>query len=123
MLFACMNSNELLSMGKRERVEQDTIDQGENSRVCTDAQRQSQSCNHGKSGALSQHAHAKPQVLSKILKGGEGFLLSIHLFHLLYTSELQQCLSPCLIWRHTSSQIIVDVQLQVTLKLRRNIVH
>ena len=61
---------ELAGFAVRQWAQQRRIDDGENGRVCADAQSHGEHRHHAKSGIFAKHAPAVAQILSEILQPG-----------------------------------------------------
>src|SRR6516225_11000081 len=62
-----LDENKPFSFPKRQRLEQDGVDSGENHRVGANAERQSKYSNSGEGGSLGQHPQSEVDVLPQVI--------------------------------------------------------
>jgi hypothetical protein len=96
-----------------QRMQQRRVDQAEDRRGRSDAQRHGQNRNGGKARRLRKHTQRVAQVLHKILEEWKPLLGVIHLADRAQPAELQHRLTPRFHRRHSGAEILRRLQREV----------
>jgi hypothetical protein len=98
-------------------MQQRRVDQAENRRRRSDAQRLRQNRNGREARRLRKHAQRVAQILNQVFKERQTLLRVVILSHCAHPSELHHGLAPSLFHIHPRAQILLRLQGQMLLHL------
>ena len=117
LLVGGPDQHEAPRVGKRQRPEQDGVDDAEDGRVRADPETQREHGDEGEGRRPPQHARAVPHVLRDVLQHGDPAALAVLLAHAADAAEPNQRVTARIGRRHPGTDVVVDVHLQMARQL------
>src|SRR5262245_42548233 len=108
-----LQAHERVGVAKRQRLDQDRSDDGEDGGGRADAEREGQHRDQREDGRSPQRTNGVAKVEQRIQKERRTELIARALFELVHAAELDVRLPPRLIRRHAGAQVLVRLLLDV----------
>src|SRR5262245_28303757 len=108
-----LQAHERVGVAKRQRLDQNGSDDGEDGGGRADAERECQHRDKREDGRSPQRTNGVAKVEQRILKERRTELIARALLEALHAAELDVRLPPCLIRRHAGAQVLVRLLLDV----------
>ena len=121
MLRRERNEEQPVRLWKWHRPQQHAVDDGKNRGIRSDPERQRAHRHSGESWILAQHAQGIAQILNQVFEHRNATAVPVTLLGLLDAAELYESLPTSLRGRHAGLEIVLDVHLQVTFNLLRQL--
>ena len=115
------DQHEAVGVREGQRAQQHRIHHAEDRRVDANAKAERQDGGHRERWTFPKDAHGKTEVLSQVVEDRYAAAIAVLFFDLLEPAEADERIAPRGLRRHTGAEIVVDVQLQMTLELRLQI--
>jgi hypothetical protein len=112
------DEDEPIRVGVGQRPQQHGAEQAEDRGIRADAETERENRDARERRVPAQHARADAQVLHEMVERGESRAVPVVLPDLREAAEPDERLAPRLVRRHSGAQVVVDVHVQVALKLR-----